>query len=79
VIDSMKAINDHPELFTEREQVALRYAEVVTKDAKQVDDGLWNKLRLHFDEGEIIELTSVIGLFNYFNRFNDALQVEVTK
>jgi alkylhydroperoxidase family enzyme len=44
-----------------------------------VDDELWAELRRHFDEGEIVELLSAIGLFNYFNRFNDALQMEPTK
>jgi len=32
-----------------------------------------------FDEGEIVELLAAIGLFNYFNRFNDALRMEPTK
>ena len=36
-------------------------------------------LRQHFDEGEIIELAAVIGVFNYFNRFNNALKMEPTK
>jgi alkylhydroperoxidase family enzyme len=44
-----------------------------------VDDELWAELRRHFDEGETVELLSAIGLFNYFNRFNDALQMEPTK
>ncbi len=33
----------------------------------------------NFDDGQIVELAAVIGLFNYFNRFNDALRVEITK
>ena len=65
--------------FTAAEQVALRYAEQITLDAKRVDDALWNDLRAHFDEGQILELTAVAGLFNFFNRFNDALQVEITQ
>lgn len=36
-------------------------------------------LRRHFDEGEIVEICAVVGLFNYFNRFNDALGMEPTK
>jgi alkylhydroperoxidase family enzyme len=64
--------------FTEREKVALVLAERVTRDAHTVDDGLWTKLRKHFDEGEVVELLSAIGLFNYFNRFNDALRMEPT-
>ena len=65
--------------FTEKEKAALRLAERVTCDAHTVDDQLFAELRKHFDEGEIIELLAAIGLFNYFNRFNDALQMEPTK
>jgi alkylhydroperoxidase family enzyme len=54
-------------------------AERVTRDAHNVDDKLFGELRHHFDEGEIIELLAAIGLFNYFNRFNDALEMEPTK
>jgi len=64
--------------FTEKEKAALRLAERVTRDAHSVDDRLWDELRGHFDEGEIVELLAAIGLFNYFNRFNDALQMEPT-
>ena len=53
--------------------------ERVTRDAHTVDDALFSELRQHFDEGEIIELLAAIGLFNYFNRFNDALTMEPTK
>ena len=65
--------------FAEKEKVALRLTERVTLDAHRVDDQLWNELRKHYDEGEIVELLSAIGLFNYFNRFNDALLMEPTK
>jgi alkylhydroperoxidase family enzyme len=65
--------------FTEKEKAALRLAERVTRDAHTVDDKLFGELRRHFDEGEIIELLAATGLFNYFNRFNDALEMEPTK
>jgi alkylhydroperoxidase family enzyme len=65
--------------FTEKEKVALRLAERVTRDAHTVDDQLWAEMRQHFDEGDVVELLSAIGLFNYFNRFNDALRMEPTK
>ena len=51
----------------------------MTRDGHSVDDALWQQLRQHFDEGEIVELCAAIGLFNYFNRFNDALRMEPTK
>ena len=65
--------------FSEREKVALRLAERVTRDAHTVDNALWEQLHQHFDDGEIVELVCAIGLFNYFNRFNDTLQMEPTK
>jgi alkylhydroperoxidase family enzyme len=65
--------------LTPREKSAVRFAERMTVDAHNVDDALWDELRRHFDEGEVIELGSVIGLFNYFNRFNEALRMEPTK
>jgi alkylhydroperoxidase family enzyme len=64
--------------FSEKEKVALRLAERVTRDARTVDDQLWTEVRSHFDEGEVVELLCAIGLFNYFNRFNDALAMEPT-
>jgi alkylhydroperoxidase family enzyme len=65
--------------FTDAEKAALELAERVTRDPHEVDDGFWAELRLHYDDGEIIELLAAIGLFNYFNRFNDALRMEPTK
>ncbi|HYX68604.1 MAG TPA: hypothetical protein VE825_05695 [Terriglobales bacterium] len=65
--------------FTAREKTALRFAERMTLDSNRVDEELWADLRRHFDEGEVVELAAVIGLFNYFNRFNNALQMEPTK
>ena len=51
----------------------------MTVDSNNVDDRLWSQLRQHFDEGQVVELASAIGLFNYFNRFNNALRMESTK
>jgi alkylhydroperoxidase family enzyme len=58
---------------------AIRYAEVVNQDGHLVTDSLYEELAAHWDEGEIIEITMVIGLFAYFNRVNDALRVDITK
>jgi len=65
--------------FNPAEKTALELAERVTRDPHSVDDELWAELRHYYDEGEIIELLAAIGLFNYFNRFNDALRMEPTK
>ena len=65
--------------FTDAEKAALELAERTTLDSNRVDDQFWKELRRYYDEGEIIELLAAIGLFNYFNRFNNALHMEPTK
>jgi alkylhydroperoxidase family enzyme len=65
--------------FTDAEKAALELAERTTRDSNTVDDAFWNELRKYYDDGEIIELLAAIGLFNYFNRFNNALRMEPTK
>jgi alkylhydroperoxidase family enzyme len=65
--------------FDEREKAALAYAQQLTIDANRVDDALFARLRQHYDEGEIVEISAMAGLFNYFNRVNDALRMEPTK
>ena len=65
--------------FTPAEKAALRLAETVTRDANTVSDEQFAELRGFYSEGEIVELLCAIGLFNYFNRFNNALRMEPTK
>ena len=79
LLDAMYHIDEHAELFTPAERAALTLAERMTTDAHGVDEEVWAELRTHWDEGQIVELAAVIGLFNYFNRFNDALRVPVTQ
>ena len=70
---------EHRDDFTAAEKSALRLAERMAVESNQVDDEQWADLRSHFEEGEVIELAAAIGLFHYFNRFNNALQMEPTK
>jgi alkylhydroperoxidase family enzyme len=51
----------------------------MTRDPHGIKDEDFALLQRHFDEDEIVEIAAVTGLFNYFNRFNDALRVPVTK
>jgi len=65
--------------FTPAEKAALRLAETVTRNANAVSDEQFAELRGFYSEGEIVELLCAIGLFNYFNRFNNALKMEPTR
>jgi len=61
--------------WPDAEKAALRYGRRVTRDGSVPDDAFAD-LRRHFDEGEIVEITCVLALFTYFNRFKEALRVE---
>jgi len=65
--------------FTPAEKAALHLAETMTRNAHAVTDELFAELRSFYSEGEVVELMCAIGLFNYFNRFNNALKMEPTK
>ncbi len=79
--DAQLAAMDQPTAgeFTERERVAIHLAEVMTLDAHGYTEADFARLRSFFSEGEVVELMAAIGLFNYFNRFNDLLEMEPTR
>ena len=66
----------HP--FPPDQKAALLFADAMTNGPGQVPDPIYDELRRHFTEPQIVEIACVVGLFNYFNRFNNALHVEVT-
>ncbi len=49
------------EAYSEREKTALAYAEAITWTG-DADDALWERLRAHFSEPELVEFGCVIGL-----------------
>lgn len=63
-------------LFTERERVALEYAEAMTITGRRVTDDLFARVGQHFSEAEIVELTAAVALENFRSKFNVALGVE---
>jgi len=69
-------LHEPDESFSEADRAALKFADLMTLDPHGVGDELFSHLRQHFEEGEIVEIASVIGLYNYFNRFNEALRME---
>ena len=47
--------------FTAREKLAIEYAERFAIDHRAVDDELWSRLRGHFSDPELLELTVTVG------------------
>lgn len=63
----------HSALFNEAERVALDFALAAAQQPAAVDDALTERLRTHWDEGEIVEIAGVVALFGFLNRWNDAM------
>jgi uncharacterized peroxidase-related enzyme len=66
---------DNPEL-TDLDRLVIEYARVARETPNRIRDSLFERLRHHFSEAQIVELTLRITLCGFFNRFNDALQIE---
>jgi uncharacterized peroxidase-related enzyme len=66
-------------LFSEAEKQALHLAESMTLHSHEYREAELAQLKRFYSEGEIVELMAAIGLFNYFNRFNNLLQMEPTQ
>jgi uncharacterized peroxidase-related enzyme len=64
--------------FTEKEKAGLRYAELLHISGNAIDEAAFAAVSQHFDFQEIIELTAVAAAFEFFPRFNSALQIPVT-
>jgi uncharacterized peroxidase-related enzyme len=65
----------HPEL-NDLDRLVVDYTIAVTKNAQRVPQTMFDRLRMRFSEAEIVELTMRIALCGFFNRFNDALQID---
>ena len=66
-------------LFSAAEVAAIHLAETMTTDSNNYSDAEFAELRGFYSEGEVVELMTAIGIFNYFNRFNNVLKMEPTK
>ena len=64
-------------LFTDKEKAVMAWSEAMTLNTAKHDDGVWNDLRKHCNEAEIVEVSMMCGLFNMINRLNDSFRTEL--
>ena len=62
--------------FDERTRAALAYAEAMTRTDAGVDDALAERVKRHFDDDALIELTAIVAFQNMSSKFNAALGVQ---
>jgi len=75
-VDRLLEFADHPEL-DEIDKLVVEYSREVTLNPNTVRDAMFERLRAHFDDAQIVELTWRIALCGAFNRFNDVLQLDI--
>jgi uncharacterized peroxidase-related enzyme len=73
--DRLLDYRDHPELDA-RDKLVVEYAIAAWQHPDRIPDALFARLQTQFNEAQIVELTLRIALCGFFNKFNDALQIE---
>jgi len=63
-------------LYDDRERAAIEYAETMTITGRKVSDDLFARIRGHFSEAQVVELTAAVALANFRSKFNVALGIE---
>ena len=67
------------ESFDSGWSAALQFVDEMTRSGGPVGDAHFAALAAHFSTEQIVEITAVAGLFNYFNRFANSLNIPVTR
>ncbi len=61
--------------FTEGEKALLDLTAQIGVDANRVSKGLWNRVKAHYDEPQIVEAVYIITQYIAISKFGDALGV----
>ncbi len=62
------------EIFPAEEQAALRFARELTRTAQATETRA--ALAAHFSDEQVVEITLVVALANFTNRFNNGLHIQ---
>lgn len=76
-VQKARKLHNYPEdpVFSPAERAALAYAEEVTR-TKTASDATFAELRRHFSDTEMVEITLLNALENYYNLVNRPLGIE---
>ncbi len=75
-IENVWEYRTHP-AFNEAERAALDLALAASNIPNGVNDEISERMREHWNEGEIVEILGVIALFGYLNRWNDSMGTQI--
>ena len=77
--DKLAAIADfeRSELFNAAERAAMRLAFAAGQNPNVASAEHFTALREHFDDGEIVEIVGVIGVFGFLNRWHETMATDL--
>lgn len=75
--DKILALPDYvtSPLYSEAERAALAYADCMTIAGRDVSDELFARLRRHYGDDALVELSATIAWENASSKFNRALRI----
>ena len=78
-MDEMLALNEFEQsaLFSEQDRAALAYAEEITANNRHLRRQVKERLKTLLSDAEIVDLTVACCMFNFLNRFNHCLDVDL--
>jgi uncharacterized peroxidase-related enzyme len=78
-MNEMLALNafEQSPLFSEQDRAALAYAEEITVNNRRMRRQVKERLQANLRDAEIVDLTLACCMFNFLNRFNHCLEVEL--
>jgi len=76
-IDAIGGDYENSSYFSDPEKAAIAWAECLTERTYRQNPGAMARLKRHYDEAQIVEITMVSGFFNFWNRFTDGLQIDL--
>ncbi|MBD3647875.1 MAG: carboxymuconolactone decarboxylase family protein [Pseudomonadales bacterium] len=74
--DKISQLDESDNDFTERERVAIEFADGMALDHHSIDDAFFDRLHEHFTDAGIVELGMMIGQFIGFGRLLKVLDLE---
>jgi uncharacterized peroxidase-related enzyme len=63
--------------FTDAERAAFAFAQAAASVPNAVDEEIATRLRMHWNDEEIVEILGVVSLFGYLNRWNDSMATQL--
>lgn len=63
--------------FSAKEQAALKFAEKLTLELRNINDADLAALKEHFSDEQIVDLDVLVGLVNLTNRLTDPMGAEL--